>query len=224
VELHRLINHKNHCIQEPIIFSFLGRKQLSDHNRTGSLSLFPLATTLFPGGRLSLKVFEQRYYEMAKRCITSGERFGIVSLSAGNEVGADQSFAKVGTSAAINTFDAPSPNMFVLDVFGGERFEILSTSIGRSGLHLAEVRWIETEPIVQLPAEYLNLATLLKPVVDQLGEIRFAEPYQFDDATWVGCRLAEILQLPPAIKQVLLEINDAELRLKTLAQLMARGK
>jgi uncharacterized protein len=183
-----------------------------------------LGTTLFPGGRLSLKVFEQRYYDMAKQCITSGEGFGIVTLNAGNEVGADQSFAKVGTAATINTFDAPSPNVFVLDVLGGERFEILSTTTGRSGLHLAEVRWIDAEPSLAVPAEYLNLVTLLKPIVEQLGENRFAAPYQFEDATWVGCRLAEILQLPPAIKQALLEINDADLRLKTVAQLLSRTK
>lgn len=160
---------------------------------------------------------------MAKRCITSGESFGIVTLSAGNEVGADQAFAKVGTAATINTFDAPGPNQFVLDVIGEQRFEVISADIGRSGLHHAEVRWITPEPQVKLRAEYSSLVTLLKPIVEQLGETRFVEPYEFEDATWVGNRLAEILQLPPTIKQALLEINDAELRLKTLSQILSRS-
>jgi uncharacterized protein len=169
-------------------------------------------------------VFEQRYYDMVKRCITTGDAFGIVTLSAGNEVGANQSFAKVGTAVTINSFDAPAPNLFVLDVIGDQRFEVIATKTDELGLHKARVRWIAPEPAVTMPAEYADLLALLKPVVDGLGEERFVAPFQFDDATWVGSRLAEILQLPPAIKQALLEINDATLRLKTLAQLIARGQ
>ncbi|HEY3076079.1 MAG TPA: LON peptidase substrate-binding domain-containing protein, partial [Burkholderiales bacterium] len=33
------------------------------------LPLFPLNTVLFPGGRLPLRVFEQRYMDMAKACL-----------------------------------------------------------------------------------------------------------------------------------------------------------
>jgi uncharacterized protein len=161
---------------------------------------------------------------MIKRCITSGEAFGIVTLSAGNEVGGNQSFARVGTAVTIHSFDAPAPNLFVLDVIGDQRFEVTATKTDELGLHRARVRWINAEPAVKLSNEFADLLTLLKPVVDGLGEERFAPPFLLDDATWVGCRLAEILHLPPAIKQALLEINDAGLRLKTLAQLIARGQ
>jgi uncharacterized protein len=205
---------------ESIIFSFLGKKKST---RSDSLSLFPLSTTVFPGGRLSLRVFEQRYYELAKACVASGEAFGIVTLNAGNEVGADQSFAKVGTAVTIHSFDAPEPNLFVLDVIGDQRFEILESRTRSNGLHQARVRWLPQEAPVAIKDEYKPLAELLKTVVDALGETRFAPPFALDDATWVGSRLSEIIKMPPALKQTLLEINDAELRLKTLTQLMARG-
>jgi uncharacterized protein len=172
---------------------------------------------------LSLKVFEQRYYELAKRCISGSEQFGIVTLNSGNEVGAEQSFAKVGTAVAINSFDVPAPNMFALDVIGERRFEVLTARVASNGLHKATVRWIAAEPSVPISEQYASLVALLKPVVDGLGESRFAPPFRFDDASWVGARLTEILQLPPSIKQALLEINDAELRLKSLLQIVSRS-
>ncbi len=172
---------------------------------------------------MSLRVFEQRYYELAKSCVANGEGFGIVTLNARNEVGGNQAFARVGTAVAIHSFDAPEPNIFVLDVVGEQRFEIVESRVRSNGLHLARVRWLPPEAKVAVRAEHAPLVALLRPVVEALGESRFAEPYDLDDATWVGSRLTEILQMPRAIKQSLLEINDAELRLKTLAQLVARG-
>jgi Lon protease-like protein len=41
-----------------------------------------------------------------------------------------------------------------------------------------------------------------------------------DDASWVGYRLAELLPLPLAIKQSMLEVNDSVVRLKVLAQFL----
>jgi uncharacterized protein len=145
-------------------------------------------------------------------------------LMAGSDVGANQSFAKVGTAVTIASFDAPQPNMFLLDVIGDQRFEILSSRVRSNGLHQATVRWLPNEEKKPIAAEYASIVGLLKPVVEGFGEARFSPPFEFDDASWVSSRLTEILSLPPKIKQSMLEINDAELRLKTLAQLIAMGK
>ena len=203
------------------MLSFLGRKSANALPET--LQLFPLGATLFPGGRLGLKVFEQRYLELAKARIADGELFGIVTLTGGGETGAEQAFAKVGTAVRVASFDMPQAGIFQLDVVGEERFEILSSSIGRTGLHRAAVRWIRPEPTVKLPSTYAELRELLSQIINRAGADKFAEPFELDDSTWVGSRLVEILQLPPAIKQSLLEINDAGLRLKTVYQLINRA-
>ncbi|MGD9836101.1 MAG: LON peptidase substrate-binding domain-containing protein, partial [Piscinibacter sp.] len=44
------------------------------------LSLFPLQTVLFPGGLLSLKVFEARYLDLAAACLREQRPFGVVAL------------------------------------------------------------------------------------------------------------------------------------------------
>ena len=44
-------------------------------------------------------------------------------------------------------------------------------------------------------------------VVADQGKPIFAEPHAFDDASWVGYRLAEILPVPLVAKQKLLELD-----------------
>ncbi len=200
------------------MLSFPGRK--SANTLPDTLPLFPLGATLFPGGRLALKVFEQRYLELAKARIADGQLFGVVTLTSGGEVGAEQTFAKVGTAVRVASFDMPQAGIFQLDIVGEDRFEILSSAIGRTGLHQAVVRWIPSEPQVKLPATYAELRELLSQIINRAGKDNFAEPFELEDSTWVGSRLVEILQLPPAIKQSLLEISDAGLRLKTIYQLI----
>jgi uncharacterized protein len=49
-----------------------------------------------------------------------------------------------------------------------------------------------------------------------VGPQNFPAERRYDDASWVGYRLAELLPLPLSIKQSMLEINDALIRLKAL--------
>lgn len=202
------------------MLSFLARKRAIALPAT--LPLFPLGATLFPGGRLGLKVFEQRYLELAKARIADSGLFGVITLTRGGEVGTAQSFAKVGTAVRVRSYDVPQAGIFLLDVVGEDRFEVLRTTVDASGLHHADVRWIRSEPPLKLPSEHHALGTLLTQIIERNGHDKFVEPFATDDATWVSSRLAEALPLPPSIKQTLLEINDASLRLKTIGQLLAR--
>jgi Lon protease-like protein len=47
---------------------------------TVSLPVFPLNTVLYPGGRLPLKIFEQRYVEMTKACLRDATPFGVCRI------------------------------------------------------------------------------------------------------------------------------------------------
>ena len=48
-----------------------------------TLPLFPLNTVVFPGGRLPLRIFEQRYLEMVKQAIADNTPFGICAIREG---------------------------------------------------------------------------------------------------------------------------------------------
>ncbi|MFI4920283.1 MAG: LON peptidase substrate-binding domain-containing protein, partial [Gammaproteobacteria bacterium] len=41
------------------------------------IPLFPLQTVLYPGGPLSLRIFETRYLDMVSRCLKQEQGFGV---------------------------------------------------------------------------------------------------------------------------------------------------
>jgi Lon protease-like protein len=62
---------------------------------------------LFPGGRLPLRLFEQRYLEMAKVCLKDNAPFGVCLIEQGKEVGEPALPMKVGCLARIAEWDMP---------------------------------------------------------------------------------------------------------------------
>jgi hypothetical protein len=184
-----------------------------------TLPLFPLRTVLFPGGLLPLKVFEQRYIELTKACLREARPFGVCLITQGEEVATDgkpPEFASIGTLARIANFDMPQLGILHVATTGGERFQVHSHVVERNGLVVAEVTPIADEPKIPLAGDYAPLAKLLELIAGRLGPENFPAEPAYDDASWVGYRLAELLPLPLNIKQTMLEINDAAVRLKVL--------
>ncbi len=185
--------------------------------------LFPLHTVLFPGGMLPLKVFEQRYIAMTKACVASGEPFGVCRIVKGDEVAraeaAQPQFSPIGTLARIVDWDMPD-GVLHLRAEGGDRFQVRSHSTQDDGLVVASVIAIAGEPARPLPDAYRPLAQLLDVLVQKIGDAPFASTRAFDDSSWVGYRLAELLPLPLNVKQSMLEINDSEVRLAVLSKFL----
>jgi len=93
------------------------------------LPLFPLSTVLFPGMRLPLHIFEERYRLLAAHLQAQPEprRFGVIAIRKGREVGADGVTAlhDVGCVAEARQI-APHPDgRFDLATVGTERFRLL---------------------------------------------------------------------------------------------------
>src|SRR5690625_2812626 len=68
------------------------------------IPLFPLATVLFPGGLLELRIFEPRYLDLARECTRAQKCFGVCLILGGEEVGNPAVPAAVGTLARITDF------------------------------------------------------------------------------------------------------------------------
>jgi uncharacterized protein len=190
------------------------------------LPLFPLKTVLFPGGLLPLKIFEQRYIEMAKACMRDAKPFGVCLITQGDEVaqvpGATPEIATVGTLARIGDFDMPQLGILHVIANGGSRFQVQQHAQQSSGLTIGEVVPIPDEPAVPLAPAYAPLVKLLELIATRIGPQNFPAEPRYDDASWVGFRLAEVLPLPLSIKQSMLEINDADVRLKVLQKFLAQ--
>ncbi|HVF65418.1 MAG TPA: LON peptidase substrate-binding domain-containing protein [Casimicrobiaceae bacterium] len=189
------------------------------------LPLFPLRTVLFPGGVLPLKVFEQRYIDMTKDCLANERPFGVVLITQGSEVAqpgeAKVAFESIGTTARITNWDMPQLGILHVATLGGPRFKVERHVIEGSGLVVGDVRELPAEPRVPLATSHSPLANLLELIAARVGPENFPADADYGDASWVGYRLAELLPLPLPIKQSMLEINDAGVRLTVLQKFLS---
>lgn len=182
--------------------------------------LFPLNTVLFPGGLLPLRVFEARYMDMTRDCLKHERPFGVSLIREGSEVGAPATPEPVGCLARITDWDMQQLGLLQLTTLGGQRFRILDSQPGPQGLVCADIELIPPEPAIAVPEHFLSLVRLLERVVSEGGPSTFAQPHEFGDAAWVGYRLTEILPVPLAAKQKLLELSDSLTRLAILQRFL----
>jgi Lon protease-like protein len=182
----------------------------------GELAIFPLNAVLFPGGLLPLRVFEQRYMDMAKGCLKDDRPFGVCLIRSGHEVGAPATPEPIGCTARILEWDMQQLGVLSIKTVGEQRFRIRSARVTQAGLTMAEVEMLAQEEDSILPAEFEACAALLKAVIDEHGAAIVTLPAQLDSASWVGARLTEILPVPLGAKQKLLELGDAMQRIEIL--------
>jgi Lon protease-like protein len=189
---------------------------------TNELPLFPLKTVLFPGGPLQLRVFETRYLDMVARCLRGQNRFGVVAIRQGGEVGA-ATWHDVGTAAEIVDWHQESGGLLGVVAVGRETFRVEQSHRQADGLYVGEVAWLPSLPTRALPPAHAALAVLLRSLLAPLPAYRGCAT-AYDDAVWVGCRLAETLPLALPVKQSLLETQDALVRLERLAAVLGSGQ
>ncbi|MGH8032555.1 MAG: LON peptidase substrate-binding domain-containing protein [Luteimonas sp.] len=191
-------------------------------NASASLSLFPLHTVLLPGAALGLRVFEQRYLDLVRECGRAGSGFGICLVLEGRESGAPAHPAAFGTEAMIEDFGTGDDGLLTLRVRGMRRFHVRRTRVRDNGLVVADIDWLAADANDQLQPQHGLLATVLQRIVEDLGgEYASAAKSCFDDAAWVGWRLAEFLPLSDAQRQALLQESDPHARLDQLLALMS---
>jgi Lon protease-like protein len=187
------------------------------------IPLFPLNAVLFPGGALGLRIFEARYLDMVRECARESCPFGVCLIMEGQEAGEPALPAAVGTLARIVDFDMLPEGLLGISVIGGARFRVQKSRIRGNGLVIGEVREWPEEPTVPVPIEFSLLPAILERLAEQAGlSWRNGPRERYDDASWVGFRLAELLPLGDTERQRLLEITDPLERLTTLRDAMPR--
>jgi Lon protease-like protein len=186
------------------------------------LALFPLNTVLFPGGPLPLRIFETRYLDMVRHCLREGRGFGVVLIARGEEAGSPAEFVAVGTEARIVDFNRLDDGLLGITCLGREKFRVVESWRQADGLNVARVADLPAEPPLSVPGEFAFMAEALKKILPELGDFYGSVARRFDDAAWVGHRLAELLPLATPDKQALLEMNDPIARLAALAPAIRR--
>jgi Lon protease-like protein len=184
------------------------------------LSLFPLNLVLFPGAVLALRVFEPRYVDLVSECMKGGVGFGVVCLKKGSDTSRSPTlvdFESVGVLAKIEEVDAEQAGILRLRCSGQSRFRLQGAPWQRDdGLWQSAVEPIAADTRrVPGPTMLQTVNALAEAIrkLQQLDKVPFAEPYRLDDAGWVANRWCELLPVPLAAKQKLMELADPMVRL-----------
>lgn len=206
------------------------------------LPLFPLGTVLFPDGSLQLQIFEVRYLDLIGKCHKNGTPFGVVSLTQGSEVRtrdatqptgdafANEAFADVGTLAEVVEFAAPQAGLMVIRCSGAARFRIHARRQLKHGLWVADVEYLADDAPTPIPPDLQPVAHALGRLIEAASDARspleippIAQPYRLDDCGWVANRWCDLLSMPPALKQSLLQLDSPLLRLELVGDVLTNA-
>ncbi|GAA6141799.1 LON peptidase substrate-binding domain-containing protein [Hydrogenophaga sp. 5NK40-0174] len=211
--------------------------------RLAQLPLFPLQTVLFPGGRMSLRVFEVRYLDMINRCERAGAPFGVVLLTQGGEVlqrtqnpeAGEQfvveEFESVGTLASIEHIERPQPGLLLVHCQGQSGFRIERKQKLQHGLWVADVQLRPSDAGIEVPEHLLATRDALRTVFLRIeaegGEAEKAAIPPSTDAdwnssSWVSNRWLELLPVPANLKQKLMALDNPMVRLELVADLLEK--
>lgn len=181
--------------------------------------LFPLNTVLFPGGPLPLRIFEPRYTDMVSHCMRHDTPFGVLLIRDGKETGPSTTHT-VGTLARIVDWYQGSDGLLGITAIGEQRFRLISSRRQDDGLNIGTIEILDSEPVLPLPEEYQEIATILAGVLEDLGRLYESLERRFDDAGWVTARFVEILPIALEEKQRCLEQNNPLERLRLVRELL----
>lgn len=183
------------------------------------IPLFPLRTVLYPGGPLSLRIFETRYIDMVSRCLKEDRGFGVCLIKEGSETGPAE-MHHTGTLARIRDWSQGQDGLLYILARGEGRFRLHARRTQADGLNLGEVEPLPEEPAAAMPETRRELAEILRQIIQQVeGAYAELEP-RYEDAGWVSNRLAELLPISLTQRQYLLELADPLKRVEILTTLV----
>jgi len=193
---------------------------------TRTLPLLPLQAVLFPGGVLSLKVFEARYVDLVSSALREREPFGVVAVRQDVETGrtADPGeFEPVGVLAELMDVDAEHAGILQVRAHGLHRFEIVGQTLREDGVWEAATRALDGDALVApLPEQLETVRSLANAIgtLKQQGSEPFLKPFHFDEAGWVANRWCELLPISVAAKQRLMALDDPSARLQLVVEFL----
>jgi len=185
-------------------------------------ALFPLNSVLFPGCKLPLQIFEQRYLRLIKTCMRDNHGFVVILISVGKEVGDTPETYSIGTYVEIIDWEMLENGLLGITIEAKHRVRVSNPCAQDDGLMTGE---IETLPPVDDADMDSNIR--IADLVDTLKQLE-QHPYIEKQAMEVDytctqdvCdKLSQLLPVDPLIKQSLLEINTTAEKIDRLRQLI----
>lgn len=181
------------------------------------IELFPLQVVMFPHSKIPLHIFEERYKKLISESINNAKEFGIVLAGEGK-------IESTGTSVKVVEVTSRSENG-EMDIIteGVQRFRLYSYEIGRDGLYMGNVEYLEDENL-----DY-DQAAMNKAVSDYNTVVEMAykgsvKTISLDEIRWQDGKrslcfyMAEKCGLALPEKQTLLEMDTESERLEFITE------
>ncbi len=193
------------------------------------LPLFPLNVVLFPGMRLPLHIFEERYKAMIGDCVEREAPFGIVLIREGPEVGGPAAPHSVGTTARIAQVQRLEEGRMNLLTLGEKRFDLVQ--VVQEVPHMVGLVAYREESVGEAPADVLTeveqeYGAFLQHVATLAGA--WNAPVQVPEepvslSFEAVATLTGSIELPQGMRQELLEVETAGERLTRLLPILKRA-
>lgn len=186
------------------------------------IALFPLSAVLLPYGRMPLQIFEQRYLDLVKSSMRSGDSFGMLRIERGVEFGSARlpELASIGSLASIVDWDQLENGLLGVTVEGGQRFLLGDFWRENNGLIRAEVELLPPlEPAAMIEA-WEPMRTVLQGLEAHPHVQRMGMPADLEDAWQVAYSLVQLLPLEEELKVELLSLTAIEELMRELDLLL----
>lgn len=203
------------------------RGRISYNCFMAEIPLFPLQMVLFPGGKTQLQIFEPRYLDMVRNCMRDQIGFGVVLIREGEQVlyDVDQQLPAVahcGTYCSIVDFDQHHNGNLEITIQGDVKFSIRDQYESPDRLMLAQVELLPLEEEQTVPPNKQHLVNLLESLASHDAVQSLYHDVDYEDARDVGGRLTELLPCSNDFKQKMLELKNAEVRLRELEKIILK--
>jgi Lon protease-like protein len=144
-------------------------------------------------------------------------------ILAGRETGEPAVPAAIGTLARISDFQRDEDGLLGIVAEGGARFRVSRSRVRADGLLRGNAERWPDEPAQEVPVEFALLQSILERLIETMApHWRHAPRSDYEDAGWLGFRLAELLPLDTGEQQRMLELTDPLRRLAELRDILPR--
>ena len=186
-----------------------------------NLPIFPLQIVVLPGTLQSLQIFEPRYLNMVKDCMTHQRGF-VISFKSDKSDNINFGIEKRGTLVEIIDFNNLPNGLLGITVKAKEKVDIKSIVQLEDKSYIGEIL-PQVEPQVDdqsLLARYPDLLDVLTQLKDHPNIKTLPIEIDLTSADSVTYHLGSLIPLSTDEKQLLLNAFDAGQRLKILSKII----
>ena len=186
-------------------------------------ALFPLTINVLPGAYLPLQIFEPRYIDMVKDCLSKETGFCVVLIKEEKELSTFKAqHSATGTYVEVVDFNQLENGLLGITVQGKYRAQILDRKEQDDGLLLGNIVQLKEADDICLEADYKNIWRVLREISEHPEIKKLQFEIDFSSSSSVAYNLASLLPISSLDKQLLLESNSNKIRLDSLQEILKK--